>query len=207
MPFFRGSSCGWGAAVTFHYGCQGYPALLAEGVERLVDGYFSFRARRSGLSPVWLVRPVFARGGRPNREPKDLRRPGASARARPGDRACMRPGPHPMGATRVPGFAGKYLIPGEKPWLASFACLGPRLWPKGRFATGGGAQANKHLVPGVGFSWAGCWTEVEQPACPGTSSRRRGWKMVDGWEWGEAHPHPHPAKPVSRSLKASRAAL
>ena len=80
-----------------------------------------FRARRPGLSPVWLVDPDFARDRRPNREPKSSPRPGASARARPRGRSMHEAWPTSMRATRVPGFAGKNLIPGEKPWLATRA--------------------------------------------------------------------------------------
>jgi hypothetical protein len=41
-----------------------------------------------------------------------------------------------MSATRVPGFAGKNLIPGEKPWLATRAIAWANAFgSKGRFAT------------------------------------------------------------------------
>ena len=43
--------------------------------------------------------------------------------------------PHPMGEGWVPGFAGRRLIPGEKPWAQPLAWFGPRLCRKGRYAT------------------------------------------------------------------------
>ena len=75
------------------------------------------------------------------------------------------------------------LVPDQPPMATPAIAWANALVHKGRYSTGGGAQANEHRFQAKVLI-AGCYTEVEQPARPGTSSRRRGWKVGDGWVAG-----------------------